>query len=204
MMSTSDTKLEDRWDPPAFPPPESMPTASELESLQQAAYDEAYAAGLTEGRSTGKAEGLAAAQTEIDARVQLLDAALKAVSAPLESLEETLEQQILQMVTQLVGRLFRRQLALDPDSVVGLIRESVGLLPASASAVTVSVHPEDAARLRELKIAGDGERQRWHVIEDPALLRGGCRVASEASEVDARVQSRLEQLATDLLGDDRA
>ncbi|MEL7024026.1 MAG: flagellar assembly protein FliH [Pseudomonadota bacterium] len=199
----SDPIPTERWDPPAFPAPESMPTAAELESLQQSAFDEAYAAGLKQGQEDGHAQGLAAADDEIRARRELLDNALTALSAPLETLEETLEQQILQMVTQLVGRLFRRQLALDPDSIVGLVRESVALLPAAASTVQVHVHPEDAARLRELNVGGETEQQRWQLVEDPSLLRGGCRVSSGASEVDARVQARIDQLATQLLGDDR-
>ncbi|MEL7310358.1 MAG: flagellar assembly protein FliH [Pseudomonadota bacterium] len=199
----SDPAPDNLWDPPAFPAPESMPTAAELESLQQSAFEEAYEAGLKEGQATGHAEGLAKADEEITARRELLENALNALSAPLDALEETLEQQMLQMVTQLVGRLFRRQLALDPDSIVGLVRESVALLPAAASTVVVHVHPDDANRLRELNVGGDSEQQRWQLVEDPSLLRGGCRVTSGASEVDARVQARIDQLATQMLGDDR-
>lgn len=200
----SESSATDRWDPPAFPPPESMPTASELESLQKTAYDEAYAAGSEDGHSSGYAEGLKNAQQEVAARQALLESGLQAISSPLAELEETLEAQILQMVTQLVGRLFRRQLTLDPDSVIGLIRESVALLPAASAEVRVHVHPEDAKRLRELSMGGATDQQRWNLVEDPAMSRGGCRVESGASQIDARVQTRIEQLATELLGDERS
>ena len=204
-MTSMSEPADARWAAPEFPEPEPIPTAAELESLQEAAYREAYALGLEEGRAAGEQSGRAAAAAEIDAQRALLAAGIDALTQPLAQMEDALEEQLLAMVVALVGRLFRRQLALDPDSIVGLVRDAVAQLPAAAADVVVQVHPDDAQRLRELTRRSDEqEQQRWRLVEDASLVRGGCRVTSDASEVDARVQTRIERLATELLGDERS
>ena len=56
--------------------------------------------------------------------------------------------------------------------------------------------------MRERLGAGGGERA-WSLIEDPTLTRGGCIVQSEASRIDARLESRIAAIAASALGDER-
>ena len=114
------------------------------------------------------------------------------------------------MVSVMVGRMFRRQLEIDPDSIVGLVREAVSLLPVSASKIDVHMNPDDADRLEAIlgadqaSGAGGEGQQRWRVVRDATLTRGGCRVTSESSSIDARVESRIATMVNTLMGDQRA
>jgi flagellar assembly protein FliH len=45
--------------------------------------------------------------------------------------------------------------------------------------------------------------QSWQIVEDPAMTRGGCRVRSEQSRVDASVEARLNAVIANVLGDER-
>lgn len=207
-MSTSEAPKEDRWQAPDFPQ-SGMLTAADLEALQEQAYEEARAEGMRKGLEEGREQGLAEAGRELAARRGLLEATLEHLAAPLEALDDALESQLARMVTVMVGRMFKRQLELDPDSIVGLVRDAVDLLPVAASQITVHLHPEDAERLeailgRDATPEGDDAGSaRWRLVRDAALTRGGCHITSESSNIDARVESRIATMVNALMGDQR-
>ncbi len=207
MTNTSDTPAaSDRWQAPSFPDAgQNMLTAGDLEQLQQQAYDEAYAEAWQKGLTEGREQGLADAADEVGRQRQLLADTLSHLAAPLDELDEALEAQLARMVTVMVGRLFRRQLTLDPESIVGLVRDAVSLLPISARQIEVHLHPDDAERLDAIFATEDGDEdsQRWKVIRDASLTRGGCRIKSESSHIDARVESRIDAMINALMGDER-
>ena len=92
---------------------------------------------------------------------------------------------------------------LNEDQVTALIREAVGRLPAAARDVRVHLHPEDAAAIAE-RLASTGRERAWSVVEDPTLTRGGCLVRSENSQIDARLESRVNAIVSSMLGEERA
>ena len=159
----------------------------------------------------GYQEGLAAGQAEIkrqsaalNERIQRLDAILATLSRPFEELDDEVEQQLTLLALTVGKQMVRRELRTDPAQVIAVIRESVGRLPAAARDVRVHLHPEDAAVVREhLSVPTSGERA-WIVIEDPALSRGGCIVRTDTSQIDARLDSRLNAIVSAAFGDERA
>jgi len=40
-------------------------------------------------------------------------------------------------------------------------------------------------------------------VEDPVITRGGCRISSENSSIDAQVETRLGAAIAAVLGDER-
>ncbi|MEN7342261.1 MAG: FliH/SctL family protein [Pseudomonadota bacterium] len=204
MKNTSESgdDRSDRWQAPQFPDGD-IPTAGELEALQQQAYDEAYALAWEEGRSAGYDAGLSAGAEELERRTAVAESLIGQLQAPLVDLEETLEAELAEMLHALVARLFRRQIQLDPDAIVGLVRDAVRLLPSAANRVSVQVSPDDAERLRELLPEATDEETRWQIVSDPAIVTGGCRVICGQSTVDATIEARMQQLASSLIGDER-
>jgi flagellar assembly protein FliH len=87
--------------------------------------------------------------------------------------------------------------------VIGMVRQTVALLPASANGVRIALHPEDAALVRERLLVA-GPESAWSVIDDPILGRGDCRVHTDYAQIDARVEMRLKAMLAELLGDERA
>jgi flagellar assembly protein FliH len=65
------------------------------------------------------------------------------------------------------------------------------------------MHPEDAAVVRE-KLAVTGPDRAWSIVEDPVMTRGGCRVATDTAQIDARLETRIGAVLSSILGDDRA
>ena len=191
------------WPPPprgprpaaATAPAPPTPPAEDPQAVRERAYREAYAAGLEAGRAAGSAE--------LAARAAQFDALCGALARPLAEVGTALEAELAALVTTLVRHLVRRELRADPSAIVAVVRDAVALLPVSQQRPRIHLHPDDAALVREL-LHLEGEERAWSLIEDPAVSRGGCRVRTEDSAVDATLETRLARLCATVLGGERA
>lgn len=172
-----------------------MMTVDELGALQARAR--------TEGREQGRQEGLIAGAAEVSERVQHLDAALQALAEPFQDLDQEVEQQLLAMVGALTRQLVRREIRIEPQQVVGVIREAVSALPANSRDIHVHLHPADADVVRDC-MGPEVTERAWRIEEDPVLERGSCRVTSASSEIDAQLDTRLGRIMSEMLGSDRS
>jgi flagellar assembly protein FliH len=165
---------------------------------------------LQESEARGYQAGLAKAQAEsqvsldaLAARVKQLDSILQLLGQPLQQLDAAIEKELLHLALAVGKQLARRELRVDPAQVIGIIRESLSQLPASARDVRIHLHPEDASTVRERLAAPTNERA-WTVVEDPTLTRGGCIVRTETSQIDVRLESRVSAVIANALGEERA
>lgn len=190
------------WQPPtmdgAVPGAQSQQanllTAAQIEQVQQQAYDEAYAIGLKEGRAAGLEQA--------KSKAQQFEKLLHALSKPFEDLDDQVEQELVALSISLVRQLVRRELRADPGQVIAVVREAMGLLPVASRNIRVHLHPEDAALVREALSVSDEERS-WAIVEDPVLSRGGCKVSTDYSQVDASMETRLTQFFAQVFGGQR-
>ncbi len=165
---------------------------------------------LEESAARGYEEGLAKAQAEaqvsldaLTARIAQLDSILQLLGQPLEQLDGEVEKELLHLALAVGKQLARRELRVDPTQVIGIIRESLSQLPISAREVRVHLHPEDAATVRE-RLAEPTKERAWTIVEDPTLSRGGCMVRTETSQIDVRLDSRINAVIANALGEERA
>lgn len=162
-----------------------------------------------EAEAAGKAAGMAAARKELDAmraaldeRARALQSMLDALGRPLAHVDEQVHEQIAMLAVRIASALVRRELRADPTQVIGIVRETVALLPASSRGVRVALHPDDAALVRE-RLAASGPEAAWSVVEDAVLARGDCRIYTDYAQIDARLETRLSEAIAALLGDER-
>ncbi len=167
-----------------------QPTVRELAALEQQAREEGYAA--------GRAEGLAAARQQLQQRMAELDALYDAAARPLPVLDEQTGQELARLAMIVAQRVIAHELRLSPELVIQAVRQAAAALPAATRELRVHLHPADLALLRD---AGAAEGH-WQLLADPALSRGDCRMESERSRLDARVETRLAAMIDAVLGDD--
>jgi flagellar assembly protein FliH len=180
-------------------PPSAPPTAQQLEKLQQAAYEE----GRREGFEFGHKEGLERARKDHEHYKDQFDRLLKTFEQPLRELDNQIERELLTLVIAIVRQLVRREVKSDPNLIIGVVREALSILPVNSRSVRLLVHPEDAELIREIYALGDSE-VGWQLVEEPVIDRGGCKVVSETSQIDATLDSRLTSLIAPLLASARA
>jgi flagellar assembly protein FliH len=172
-----------------------LATVGGLADLQAEAHKEAFEQGLAEGRAAGHAE--------IKAQVDRLAGMFYDLARPFEALDEQVERELLTLAMALARQIVRRELKTDPTQIIGIIREAIAALPVAARDVRVHLHPEDAAVVRD-NLSPTENESAWTLVEDPVMARGGCQVTSATSRIDARLETRLTSILSELLGTERA
>ena len=198
VLSAAEVAEFDRWQSPAVGPPPgggSPVAVGDLEAIAQAAYDEAFAQGLEEGRAAGAEQATA--------EVHRLAALVDSLARPFEDLDEAVEEQLVRLAMVVARKIVRREMRTDPSHVIGVVRDALGVLPVAARDVRVHLHPDDAELVRRHLKPAEGERA-WAVVENPVLTRGGCRIETETSRVDASIETRLATLLAAIVGDERS
>lgn len=195
----------ERWELPHVhddATPRSPATASQLEAIQQQAYEEGFAQGKQEGYDKGLADG----KDEIQRRAAQLDALLSALNEPFEDLDEEVIEQTGYLAIAVARQIIRRELKTEPGQVIAVVRDAVNALPVSARNIRVQLHPEDAQLVRDALSLdeADSESRLWQVVEEPLITRGGCKVVAENSTIDATVEKQITRITTALLGGERA
>jgi flagellar assembly protein FliH len=175
-------------------PKQKMPTVSGLADLQEEAYREAFEQGLAEGREAGRAQ--------VREQVERLAGMFYDLAKPFEELDAEVERELLSLAMALARQIVRRELKADPTQIIGVIREAISALPVAARDVRVHLHPEDAAVVRQNLAPTESERA-WELIEDPVMARGGCQITSATSRIDARLETRLGAILSELMGTER-
>lgn len=186
------------WQPPLMGADEtvSAPVSEEPyepfdpAAAEQAARERGYADGLQAGRE--------AARGELQQAVARLEALLEAMARPLQSLDEATERELAQLAALVARRVVAHELRTRPERVVQAVRAAVAALPAATRQLQVYLQPDDLALVRDAGCAD----AHWELLPDAALVRGDCRVESEHSSLDARVETRLASLVDALLGED--
>ena len=207
----SDDAQVTQWQPPrvrkkgetAVDESRGLLTAAQLDEIQKAAHAEGFEQGRKEGQAFGHREGLEEGRVSTKEKLEQLDRLLNALDKPFEQLDQQVENEIVTLVISRVRQLIRREVKLDPGQIVGVVREALGILPISARNIRVVLHPEDAGLVREAYTLGEHDQQ-WQIVEDPVIQRGGCRIHTDTSQIDATLDSRLSSLIAPLLAAERS
>jgi len=166
-----------------------IPTAGEMVEWQKQAEEEGYQQGLARAR-----------QETSRLQQELLDI-INCFEGPLQSMNEEIEQELAEVAVTLAQQLVRREIKSEPGEIVGLIRDSVKLLPGNARNISIILHPDDAQLVRDaLSLDADHEERGWKLVEDPMITRGGCDIKSPPSAINATLENRLSALAASVLG----
>jgi flagellar assembly protein FliH len=174
---------------------------ADLTLLEREAWDRGLAAGSAAGRAAALEEQQRLTD-ELHARVERLDGILNLQAKPLADLDVGVLRQLGLLAGAIARQLVRRELRVQPEQIIAVIRATVALLPVAAREVRIILHPEDATLVRERLVEPTAERA-WTLVEDPVIARGGCRITSENSSIDAQVEARLGAAIAAVLGDDR-
>ncbi len=167
-------------------------TAAHLDEIEKAAYQEGFARGHADGYAHGNREAQAVA-----ARISLL---LEHLSRPLKDLNAEVEHALIRLVVDTARRLVNQAIVMDPQLVSGAVHEAVAAVTTSAREMKIFLHPEDLAVLNNnLSFSSDAT---WKLVPDASLRRGDCRVVTESSQIDARMDTRQANIERALLGED--
>lgn len=194
----------------------------EARELREAARQEADTIRRDEfekARQEGLQQGLRDADAEIQRRAEELaarwvDERLATALPALQSVGESLarererwlsewEASVNRIAVAIAGKIVRREIALHPDVSIDLIREALRLISSNAQ-LRVRLNPDDVERIGDFQerfaavLVGVAEMS---IVPDAAISPGGCLLESEHGLIDARLETQLERIYSELTGD---
>jgi len=163
-----------------------LPTAVELEEIQRQAHDEGYQA----GNEAGYQAGFQAGNEEGTQRIAAL---LTAMEQALQQADQDIAQDLLNLSLEVARQMVQQALKTNPEILLNTIRAAISSLPHLNHGAHLVVHPDDATMLR----ASMGEKldhTGWKIFEDALIARGGVRVETAHSQIDATLENRWQRI----------
>lgn len=179
-----------RWELPAFDakpvePEIVLPTAEQIEHIQQQAYDEGYQA----GQQAGYAAGAQRAQQEIER----LAALIQNLNAELQNMDQQISQDLLNLSLELCKQILRQALQVNPELLLPVIREAISTIPHFTQGAHIVLNPSDAELVRQHmgeQLAHSG----WKIYESAEIECGGCRLETAHGQIDATLETRWKRV----------
>jgi flagellar assembly protein FliH len=172
----------------------TLRTRKQQNQIEQDAYEQGFSQGYTEGLEKG--------QNEINEHVKYLQSLMTTLAMPLLDLDKQVVDELVDLSMAVARQMIRRELKVSPGEVVAVVKEALSLLPVTAGDVRLELHPEDAALVRNALLPADADTP-WQIVEDPLLSRGGCRVSTNTSRIDATVENRINAAIAAVMGGER-
>ncbi len=165
----------------------ALPTASQVEGIQQQARDEGYQA--------GHADGL---QRALDENQRLADL----IGLFEQEIDEQIAHELLDLSLDIARQVLHQALKVNPELLLGVIREAIATLPHVNQGAHLILHPDDAALLRE-RMGEQLTQSGWKIFEDAHIERGGARIETANSQIDASIETRWKRVVA-ALGQDKS
>lgn len=156
-------------------------------------YEDGYAQGFAEGMDKGRVQG----EEALAPHLRLLESLVTALEQPLAMLDASVREEIVALSMTLARMVIRREVHTQPEQIMDLVPQLLDLLPSASRQIRISLHPDDLGYLQGLAICQDASfRITWQ--EDDSIQRGGCRIQSEQSAIDATLEARTESVFSQL------
>lgn len=172
----------------------ALATVAELEDIRRQAHDEGYA----QGRDAGYAAGIQQACDET-AQIHTL---LQSLQEALHQMDEQLAQSLLGLSLEIARKMTGEVLQTRPEVILKIVSDAISGLPHFNQNAHLILHPDDADLVRkhmgeQLSHAG------WKIFADAQIARGGCRMETAHSQVDATTGMRWKRIV-ESIGEDKS
>ena len=202
----SDTPAYKSWVPPRVSGAVANQAPSQNEASAQNALENELALARENAKNEGYQQGLAEGQAEakriLAEQSQQLQLAMAALREPKQWIDTELERELFSMTLSLARQLLRHELSVRPELIENLVHQAIEALPVSSGDLSIYLNPADVEVLRNLAAErGEAIDTSWQLIEDPALSRGGCRISNDCSRIDEELETRLQRITAEMLGE---
>lgn len=188
-MSPEKLTAWQRWEAPNFDSGTvfrsggvALPTASQVEGIQQQAREEGYQAGYAEGLQRGLQENQRFAEL---------------IAAFEQQMDEQIARELLALSLDIARQILHQALKVNPELLLGVVREAIGTLPHVNQSAHLVLNPDDAALVRE-RMGEQLTHTGWKIFEDARVERGGARIETANSQIDASLETRWNRVVAAL------
>jgi flagellar assembly protein FliH len=175
-------------------------TLDELEAIRQDGYNEGFAVGEKDGFHAGQIKAKHESELILQAKLLRLEQLMAQLLAPIAEQDQQIEHALVQLVSHISRQVIRRELQCDSSQLKDVLSDALKLLPMGAGNVRIHINTQDFELVKTLR---ERHEENWRILEDAQLQPGGCRIETEHSQIDASVETRLEQAIKQLFEQQR-
>ncbi len=147
-------------------------------------------------RQQGFQQGEAAATAKVAAQVDQMNgraaAAVRDLMGVERQMRRNMEQDLAKLATMVARRILHREITVDSEALLGIVRAALARLDAR-DVHRVRVYPREAPVV-EKHLAAMHLPQRMEVVADPTLERGALLIETQRGQLDASVETQLEEI----------
>ncbi|QNP58947.1 flagellar assembly protein FliH [Paenacidovorax monticola] len=174
-----------------------MVDEAEHQSLLQQAREQARAEGHAEGLAQGRAEATLEWQQRMDdyaagpgqEAARRMETLVQSLEGSLGELQQRMAQDVLQLACDIARQVVRHEISANPQALLPVVREAMGMLVAEGRPATVRLHPEDLKAL-EQPLSEEFAQAKLQWLADASLSPGDCQVESGGTVVDGGLDKR--------------
>lgn len=186
----------ERWELPSFdadggirvsgnPDGIKLPTAAELEEIRVQAHEEGFQTGYEEGSRKAALE------------TQRLAALVSSMEKALQETDQQIAQSLLDLSLELAQQMLHQSLKVNPELLLEVIRDAISSLPHFNPGAHIILHPDDATIVRD-RMGEQLAHSGWKIFEDAQITRGGARIETAHSQIDATLETRWKRITANM------
>jgi flagellar assembly protein FliH len=174
---------------------------AKVDAIKQSGYTKGYEDGFAQGHAQATLEGQRQIATYIENAgkqaainfAKLFEAAEKQISDG----EQAIAKGVLELACGLARQVIRRDLSVNPNAVLPVVRESLALLLTDGKAAVIRMNPVD------LDMLGDDLQREFGglsltLVPDAQVARGGCSAEAAGTVIDGTVERRWQRSVASL------
>ena len=175
-------------------PAPSPSSAEELQRIQKKAYEEGYA----RGHEAGQAAGMQIAERE----TSQLQTLMQNLQTALNQVDQQLAQSLLDLSLEIAHKMVTEALEVHPEIILKIVSTAISSLPHFNQNAHLILNPLDAELVRR-EMGDQLMHAGWKIFTDAKIARGGCRVETAHSHIDATNPARWRAIV-ESIGQDKS
>jgi flagellar assembly protein FliH len=177
-------------------------TAAIREQARAAGHQEGFEAGMAQGRQQGHDEALAAVTQQLQDLTSRWSQTLDLLHQHMPEHVADARMDLVALAIAIAHRVTHQQAKANPQVAAAVVEEALRTAGA-ARRVALSVNPGEADVLAEYLpdlLSKLRSIEEVELTEDEGVSPGGCVVRFGAGQIDARIETQLDRIADELLG----
>jgi flagellar biosynthesis/type III secretory pathway protein FliH len=148
-----------------------------------------------EARQRGYEDGMDHARLEISEATEVIKNVANSILGSRQKLVNDIEDNIVSLAVEIAEKVIAEQIKVDPEVVLSVTRKAL-MVATDRENLVLRINPDDLDVVKnskeEITSLMDGIR-KIEIIPDRRIGRGGVVLETRVGNVDARIQSQLEQ-----------
>jgi flagellar assembly protein FliH len=169
-------------------------TGLPVQDAEQQAYCRGFGDGERKGYELGEQAGLESAMQKLESLLTGGHKLLGELGDLHRQACRDVEADLVQLALAVARKIVDREVSLGPETVARIIRQALNRVE-HAGRITIKLNPADLELLADIKpqlLSGLPEADRAAFEADEGIARGGCLIATDGGEVDARIERQFQ------------